>query len=113
MTAYDQYAIQAFRYAALDYLLKPVTWEQLKEAVSRVGSYHPIAQDDSRLDILMHNLRDGLKSPRIVLPSSRGMDLSLIHILRFNVIEWIVDFTLVNFLCGFGKVSQLLNDPEI
>ena len=67
-------AIQAFRYAALDYLLKPVTWEQLKEAVSRVGSYHPIAQDDSRLDILMHNLRDGLKSPRIVLPSSRGMD---------------------------------------
>ena len=74
VTAYDQYAIQAFRYAALDYLLKPVTWEQLKEAVSRVGSYHPIAQDDSRLDILMHNLRDGLKSPRIVLPSSRGMD---------------------------------------
>ena len=47
VTAYDQYAIQAFRYAALDYLLKPVTWEQLKEAVSRVGSYHPIAEDSA------------------------------------------------------------------
>lgn len=74
VTAYDQYAIQAFRYAALDYLLKPVAWEQLKEAVSRVVGPHPDTHDDTRLETLMHNLREGLKSPRIVLPSNRGMD---------------------------------------
>jgi len=34
-TAYDQYAIQAFRYMAIDYLLKPVDRELLSEAMSK------------------------------------------------------------------------------
>ena len=36
VTAYDQYAIQAFEHAALDYLLKPVRPERLGQAVERV-----------------------------------------------------------------------------
>jgi two-component system, LytTR family, response regulator len=74
VTAYDQYAIQAFRYAALDYLLKPVTRDHLKEAVSRVRDRTAPQQNTTQLEILMHNLRDGLKSPRIALPTARGMD---------------------------------------
>ncbi len=35
-TAYDQYAIQAFRLEALDYVLKPVDKERLAETVDRV-----------------------------------------------------------------------------
>ena len=35
-TAYDQYAIQAFRLEAMDYLLKPVDKERLLETVERV-----------------------------------------------------------------------------
>ena len=34
-TAYDQYAIRAFRYNALDYLLKPIDTKELLEAVTR------------------------------------------------------------------------------
>jgi two-component system LytT family response regulator len=37
-TAYDQYAIQAFRCAAADYLLKPVMSDLLIEAVNRVAA---------------------------------------------------------------------------
>jgi len=74
VTAYDQYAIQAFRYAAMDYLMKPVVSEQLIEAVARVGSHRLPADQSSQLEVLLHNLRDGLKSPRIALPSGRGMD---------------------------------------
>lgn len=37
ITASDEYAIRAFRYAAIDYLLKPVDPEQLKEAVTRAN----------------------------------------------------------------------------
>ena len=35
-TASDQHAIKAFRYKAIDYLLKPISPEQLKEAVAKV-----------------------------------------------------------------------------
>ena len=38
VTAYDQYALQAFRFSAIDYLLKPVNPEQLKDAVIRAGN---------------------------------------------------------------------------
>jgi len=37
VTAYDQYAIQAFEVNAIDYLLKPVTKERLKEAIERLS----------------------------------------------------------------------------
>jgi len=35
-TAYDQFAIKAFRYSALNYLLKPVDPEDLKQTVQRI-----------------------------------------------------------------------------
>lgn len=35
VTAYEEYAIRAFRYNALDYLLKPIDPERLREVVSR------------------------------------------------------------------------------
>ena len=36
VTAYDQYALEAFEHAAVDYLLKPVTDERLVETVRRL-----------------------------------------------------------------------------
>jgi two-component system response regulator LytT len=38
-TAYDQYAVEAFRLQALDYLLKPIDKEQLSESISRAKKY--------------------------------------------------------------------------
>ncbi|MPR32343.1 LytR/AlgR family response regulator transcription factor [Salmonirosea aquatica] len=35
-TAYDEYAIKAFEFNALDYLLKPIDQERLKDAINRV-----------------------------------------------------------------------------
>jgi len=75
VTAYDQYALQAFRCAATDYLLKPVISEQLKEAVNRVASHKQEPQDSKlQLEALLYNLREGIKSPRIALPTGRGID---------------------------------------
>lgn len=75
VTAYDQYALQAFRCAATDYLLKPVISAQLKEAVGRVTG-RPIDNVDAnaRLEALMYNLREGARSPRVALTSGRGVD---------------------------------------
>ncbi|MFT3908373.1 MAG: LytTR family DNA-binding domain-containing protein [Ferruginibacter sp.] len=36
VTAYDQYAIDAFQYASIDYLLKPVNIAKLKKSIERV-----------------------------------------------------------------------------
>ena len=38
VTAYDQYAVEAFRWEALDYLLKPVDKDRLAEAIERARS---------------------------------------------------------------------------
>lgn len=75
VTAYDQYALQAFRFAAADYLLKPVMSEQLREAVEKVGerSREPM-ESRIQLEALLYNLREGMRSPRIALPSGRGLD---------------------------------------
>ena len=35
-TSYDQYAIKAIRFSALDYLLKPIDREELQKAVKKV-----------------------------------------------------------------------------
>ena len=40
-TAYDQYAINAFKYAALDYLLKPVSADELIRSVNRIKEQTP------------------------------------------------------------------------
>lgn len=38
VTAYNQYAIKAIKYGALDYLLKPIDGEEFKEAINRFRS---------------------------------------------------------------------------
>jgi two-component system, LytTR family, response regulator len=37
ITAHDKYAIEAFKYSAIDYLLKPIAYSELKEALQKVG----------------------------------------------------------------------------
>lgn len=42
VTAYDEFALQAFEHAALDYVLKPVTSERLARTVARLQSVAPL-----------------------------------------------------------------------
>lgn len=44
-TAYDQYAIEAFKTASVGYLLKPIKPEALKEAIGRIDEYKKIFQE--------------------------------------------------------------------
>lgn len=75
VTAYDQYAIQAFRFSAVDYLLKPVNPEQLKEAVTRAGKL--IANDFTKQ---MKALEENLKAvnnnnKKIILRTNESIHL--------------------------------------
>ncbi len=62
VTAYDQYALEAFEAHALDYLLKPVEEDRLKEALSRVRdalSQRTAIEQNARLLELL----EGMENP--------------------------------------------------
>jgi two-component system LytT family response regulator len=54
-TAFDQYAVSAFELAAVDYLLKPVSQERLREAVERVRSRRP-SESEAQIDRILKNI---------------------------------------------------------
>lgn len=56
-TAYNEYAIKAFRLSAIDYLLKPVNENQLLEAISKVKEKKELEGAQVKLQALNQNLR--------------------------------------------------------
>lgn len=74
-TSVDKYAIQAIRASALDFLLKPVNPEELKDAISRVieKSTPPTVQ---QLNLLHDSINDRTNPiKKIALPVSGGIEL--------------------------------------
>lgn len=94
-TAYDQYALKAFRFAAFDYLLKPVDIEELRQAVSRVmqQSQH---QTPQKIEALEENLRAGTMLTKIAVPSSNG--LFFYNLSDIVCLEAQSNYTVIHFL---------------
>ena len=57
VTAYDQYGIQAIKFAAIDYLLKPVNTDELKTAVNHVVERSQKKKQNLQLENLMSLLQ--------------------------------------------------------
>lgn len=57
VTAFDNYALKAFKYSALDYLLKPVSIEELKNAVIKAEQKLKQKNINEQLNHLLLNLR--------------------------------------------------------
>jgi two-component system LytT family response regulator len=57
VTAYDQYGIQAIKFSAIDYLLKPVNTEELKTAVNHVVRRSQKKKQNLQLENLMSLLQ--------------------------------------------------------
>lgn len=74
-TAYNQYAIQAIRFSALDYLLKPVDPDELRNAVNRyIEKQKPASQKKELFDNLVQNIgKKEVKDFRLAVPSSQGV----------------------------------------
>jgi two-component system LytT family response regulator len=72
-TAYSEYAIKAFKFSAIDYLLKPIDIEELKKAVEKVD--RKLGQSiNLRLKQLMNNLKSTSNGNyKLALPTSDGL----------------------------------------
>lgn len=74
-TSYDQYAVKAIRFSAIDYLLKPVDSEELQNAVQKViqRSQRPIAQ---QLEILLQRIHHpSTPINKIAVPTMEGLQM--------------------------------------
>lgn len=70
ITAYDQYGIQAIKFSALDYLLKPINIPELKQAVGKARQKLQARDKDRKLQNLLDYIQNGQKeSPKIALPT--------------------------------------------
>ena len=73
-TAFDKYAVQAFRFSAIDYLLKPIEPSDLVQAVERVKEKISKEEISAKIEVLFHNLKNiqGV-SKRINVPTMNGL----------------------------------------
>jgi two-component system LytT family response regulator len=74
VTAHSHYAIRAFKFSAVDYILKPVDIQELVHAVNQIKRLRRFGPAMSRRYKV---LEENLKSPvpkRLALPSSSGLD---------------------------------------
>lgn len=70
VTAYNDFAIKAFRFNALDYLVKPVIIEDLGEAIKKVEKRRHIQQD--QLQVLQQQFKK-VSITKIAIPSQTGV----------------------------------------
>lgn len=75
-TAFDHYAIKAIKFSAVDYLLKPIAFDELQLAVDKaLRQIESTPQEDNRLDLLLKNIsRPSGDDFCISLSTSEGVD---------------------------------------
>lgn len=111
-TAYDQFAIKAFKYSALNYLLKPVDPDDLKATISRIEE-RKLAPTREQFQMLLENIR--LPAPvtpaRIALTTSDG----LVFVPTSDIIYCEAESNYTNVVLIGGKkilVSKVLKEID-
>jgi two-component system LytT family response regulator len=80
-TGYDQYAIKAIRFSALDYLLKPIDREELQNAV-RKAIHSMETPTQQQFEVLLHKFHNsGNGGQKIALPTMEGLQLIAIDLI--------------------------------
>jgi two-component system, LytTR family, response regulator len=83
-TAYEKYAVQAFKFSALDYLLKPIAADDLGDAINKLKVKFSENDLSFKLDSLFHNLKNiNTSTKKICVPVITGIVfLDIVDIIR-------------------------------
>ncbi|MBK8520343.1 MAG: response regulator transcription factor [Chitinophagaceae bacterium] len=119
ITAHNQYAVKAFRYNALDYLMKPVDTDEFKtavlKAIKRIKQIriHPPEQ----IGLLKQQLKNSQGLPdRIIIPTAEGyliipvQDISYCHANSNYTVFYLKDKTKVTSSYTMGHYEDILSE---
>jgi two-component system LytT family response regulator len=73
LTAHQEYALQAFRYGAIDYLLKPLDEDEFRDALQRVSNAQPLLQE--QIAITVNSYRENKKQDHLALRSQQSVQV--------------------------------------
>lgn len=85
-TAYNQYALLAFKFSAIDYLLKPIDPQELVGAVEKVKGRQGNQGSMESLRVLLENIsRQGELPRKLMIPDQNGFVVTEVNeIIRFS-----------------------------
>jgi len=76
ITAHEQYAVKAFKFSALDFILKPVDPEELQATIAKIKAAVGKENSFEHIDLLLENIRKKVDNyKRIALSTSDGIHL--------------------------------------
>lgn len=110
VTAYNEFAVKAYKYAAFDYLLKPVDPEELSKTIERLKAKRQQVGLQERLALLMKTLEEPKKLPsKITVSNSDG--ISVLNISDIVYLEADGPYTTFYLMNG-GKIVSSHNLKE-
>jgi DNA-binding LytR/AlgR family response regulator len=113
VTAFDQYAVQAFAQGALDYLVKPLEPARLADTVGRLQERLRSAQPALNTDALLQQLasklqRDAAPAPLRWLRASVGQTVRLIAVNEIDFLRSDEKYTMVAWRGDEGNPGEAL-----
>jgi two-component system, LytTR family, response regulator len=110
-TAYDRFAVKAFRFSALDYLLKPVNPDELRKAVDKVAEKHRV--EKAQIELLRQQLYhpSARSFDKIALPYAHGYTFVELN----DVMYCESDSSYTKFFLNTGEmylITKTLGDVE-
>ena len=115
VTAFDQYALDAFEHGVLDYLVKPVTVARLTETVTRLQARLQTAQPAVHTEALLAQLADRLKldkpEPMGWVRATVGGSLRMIPVDDIDYLKSDTKYTLVAYREEGQAAEALIRMP--
>jgi DNA-binding LytR/AlgR family response regulator len=113
VTAFDQYAVQAFKHGAIDYLVKPLAVERLAETVERLKERLAVTQPPADLAALLEQLAASLgkkpsREPLRWIHASVGSALRVIPAEDFDFLRSDDRYTTIAWRVDGGKAAEAL-----